>query len=78
MLIIKAVGTSLVIIFINFMLGFLLSISNITVQWSFLLVITALAVIGIIIGGSLASKIDGKKRKPAFDCFVLDGHLYYR
>lgn len=68
----KAVGTSLLIIAINSSFGFGSSYSFYgSVDWLFLLEITALAVIGILIGSRLAQKVDGKKLKPAFGYFVL-------
>lgn len=71
-----AIGTSLVIISFNSLLGFLFSISQISVQWEFILTITGIAVIGIVIGGYLSTKIDGAKLKPAFGWFVLVMGIY--
>jgi uncharacterized membrane protein YfcA len=41
------------------------------VQWIFLGSISALAILGIFIGTSLAKRIDGNRLKPAFGWFVL-------
>lgn len=71
-----AVGTSLVIIALNSLLGFLFSLSSITVQWSLMLSITFIAVAGILIGSYLSNGIDGKKLKPAFGWFVLIMGIY--
>lgn len=71
-----AIGTSLVIIAINSLMGFLFSLSRYSIQWSFLLRITAIAVVGIIIGSYISTKIDGKKLKPAFGWFVLAMGVY--
>jgi uncharacterized protein len=71
-----AVGTSLVIIAINSLAGFLFSLSSTHVQWPFLLTITTIAVTGILIGSSLSNRIDGKKLKPAFGWFVLVMGIY--
>lgn len=67
----KAVGTSLVIIAAKSLFGFLGDVQNIEINWSLLLVFTALAVVGIFIGNILSSKIDGTKLKKSFGYFVL-------
>ncbi len=66
-----AVGTSLLIISINSLAGFLFSLSHTAVQWPFLLMVTFISIAGVLIGSFLSSKIDGKKLKPAFGWFVL-------
>jgi len=66
-----AIGTSLAIITINSLIGFLGDISSFQMDWSFLLVIASLALIGIFIGTYIASFIPGKKLKPIFGYFVL-------
>lgn len=72
----KAVGTSLVIIAINSLSGFLLSVKDQAMQWPFLLSVAAIAMLGILIGSFLAAKIDGKRLKPAFGWFVLIMGIY--
>lgn len=67
----KAIGTSLVIISLNSLSGFLFSLSHTTVEWQLLLTITVIAIMGILLGSYLSTKIDGKKLKPAFGWFVL-------
>jgi len=71
-----AIGTSLIIISINSSAGFLLSLQNNPIDWKFLLVITAIAVAGILTGSYLSTKIDGKKLKPAFGWFILVMGIY--
>lgn len=66
-----AIGTSLVIISLNSLIGFFSSIHHTTIDWRFLSSISAIAVLGIIIGSYLSKKIDGKKLKPAFGWFIL-------
>ena len=46
----KAVGTSLLIIAIKSLIGFLGDLSNMQIDWTFLLTFTVLSIIGIIIG----------------------------
>ncbi|MGK9118295.1 sulfite exporter TauE/SafE family protein [Olivibacter jilunii] len=71
-----AVGTSLVIISINSLMGFLFSLSHTSVQWRFLLSIAAIAIIGILIGSYLSTKIKANRLKPAFGWFVLVMGVY--
>jgi uncharacterized membrane protein YfcA len=72
----NAVATSLIIIVFNSLIGFLGSISTTTIQWDFLLLFTAFAVIGIFIGMYLSKKIPNEKLKPAFGWFVLLTGIY--
>ncbi|MCF4101426.1 sulfite exporter TauE/SafE family protein [Gillisia sp. M10.2A] len=72
----EAVGTSLFIIAINSLLGFLGDLSHIDVDWIFLLSFTFIAIIGIFIGIYLNKFIDGKKLKKSFGWFVLIMGIY--
>lgn len=67
----KAIGTSLLIIALNSLFGFLGDIGQVDFDWSFLFKITALAVVGIIAGTALSSKIQGEQLKKAFGWFVM-------
>ncbi|MBB2950723.1 sulfite exporter TauE/SafE family protein [Sphingobacterium sp. JUb56] len=71
-----AIGTSLVIISINSLLGFLFSLSHTSVQWGFLLSIAAIAIFGIIIGSYLSTLITATRLKPAFGWFLLVMGIY--
>lgn len=72
----KAIGTSLLIIAFNSLLGFAGSAGHIEIHWPFLLTIAAFAIGGIFIGNILSRKIDGAKLKPAFGWFVLVMGIY--
>lgn len=72
----KAVATSLFIIAIKSLIGFLGDVQNLDIDWIFLLSFTALSVIGIFIGIWLNKFIDGKKLKKAFGWFVLAMGIY--
>ena len=72
----EAIGTSLLIIACNSLLGFAGSAHHINIHWQFLFTIAAFAVSGIFIGNMLSKKIDGAKLKPAFGWFVLIMGLY--
>lgn len=67
----KAVGTSLLIISAKSLIGFIGDATNYDIEWSFLISFSVLAVIGIVIGSFLATRIDGNKLKSAFGWFVL-------
>lgn len=72
----KAVATSLMIIAIKSLIGFLGDVQNIEIDWTFLLGFTAISVIGIFIGLYLNKFIDGKKLKKGFGWFVLIMGIY--
>lgn len=72
----EAVGTSLVIIAAKSLIGFFGETGETMIDWTFLMVISALAIVGIFIGGALSKKIDGEKLKPAFGWFVLVMGIY--
>jgi uncharacterized membrane protein YfcA len=68
----KAVGTSLIIIAVKSLIGFLGDIgSGLAIDYSFLLLISLIAIIGIFIGIYLSKFISSKKLKVAFGWFVL-------
>ena len=67
----KAVGTSLMIITINSLIGFAGSLTAEKIDWKFLITFTLIAIAGIIIGSMLSKKISSEKLKPAFGWFVL-------
>ena len=71
-----AIGTSLIIIAVNSLTGFVFSLGQSHIQWLFLIEVTLIAIVGIFIGSYLSSKIDGKKLKPAFGWFVLVMGIY--
>jgi len=66
-----AVGTSLFIIAINSLIGFMGDVLNNSIDWNFLLLISALAVVGILIGNNLSKKISALKLRKSFGWFVL-------
>ncbi|APU69568.1 MAG: sulfite exporter TauE/SafE family protein [Christiangramia sp.] len=72
----KAVGTSLLIIAINSLLGFLGDVTHMQIDWVFLLIFTALSMSGIVLGVYLNKFFDGSKLKKAFGWFVLVMGIY--
>jgi uncharacterized membrane protein YfcA len=67
----KAIGTSLLIITINSLIGFLGDVQNTVIDWSFLLLFTSIAVIGIFIGLYIQKYLNEKLLKKIFGIFVL-------
>jgi uncharacterized membrane protein YfcA len=72
----EAVGTSLVIIAAKSLIGFFGESGETSINWQFLMTISAFAIIGIVIGTAMSKKIDGAKLKPAFGWFVLIMGIY--
>jgi len=67
----KAIGTSLCIIALNSLIGFIGNIGHQKIDWTFLLIISAICVIGILLGSLLSNKVSSQKLKPAFGWFTL-------
>lgn len=73
----QAIGTSLLIIAVNTLVGFTGDLLHgVRPDGAFLAVFTALAIAGVLIGGRLADHIPNEKLKPAFGWFVLVMGLY--
>ena len=72
-----AVGTSLLIISVKSLLGFMgdLTVAQ-TIDWPTLLSVTGAAMAGIFIGARLSKIVPGHKLKPAFGWFVLVMGVY--
>jgi hypothetical protein len=67
----KAIGTSLCIVALNSIIGFLGNIGHQNLDWMFLLGISAICGVGILLGSVLSTKISSHKLKPAFGWFTL-------
>ncbi len=67
----KAIGTSLLIITINSLIGFIGDIQNTLIDWTFLFMFTTISVIGIFIGLYIQHFINEKMLKKIFGFFVL-------
>ena len=72
----RAVATSLLIISIKSLIGFIGDVQNLQIDWPFLLMFTAISIIGIFIGIWLNKFIDGKKLKKGFGYFVFIMAIY--
>jgi uncharacterized protein len=71
-----AVGTSLLIIAINSLFGFVFSIGHYTLNWSLLFSFTALAIAGVFIGSRIGLRMDSDSLKKWFSWFVLAVSVY--
>ncbi|MFM1857849.1 MAG: hypothetical protein RLZ05_909 [Bacteroidota bacterium] len=72
----EAVGTSLLIIAAKSLIGFLGDLSQQKMDWSLLVMVSSMSVIGIFIGNNWSKKIDGQKLKKGFGWFVLVMGIY--
>lgn len=66
-----AIGTSLIIIAVNSLFGFLFSLKHYEMNWRIILPFTIIAIAGIFLGSLLADRLPGDKLKKAFGWFVL-------
>ncbi|WP_298499655.1 sulfite exporter TauE/SafE family protein [uncultured Algibacter sp.] len=72
----KAVGTSLIIVTINSLIGFMGDVQTLNIDWAFLLTFTIISILGIVIGVFLSKFISGEKLKKSFGFFVLVMAVY--
>ncbi|MEO6069881.1 MAG: sulfite exporter TauE/SafE family protein [Chitinophagaceae bacterium] len=72
----KAIGTSLLIIALNSLIGFLGDIGRHPIDWKFISIVSLIAITGIFIGGHFNQKIDSRKLKKGFGWFVLVMGIY--
>jgi uncharacterized membrane protein YfcA len=72
----KAVATSLLIIAIKSLIGFIGDVENLEIDWAFLFRFTSLSVVGIFLGVWLNKFIDGNRLKKSFGWFVLLMGIY--
>ncbi|MFC4720793.1 sulfite exporter TauE/SafE family protein [Geojedonia litorea] len=72
----KAVGTSLIIITINSLIGFTGDLHTIDIDWMFLISFSLITIMGILIGGRLSKRISNKSLKKGFGYFVFAMAIY--
>ncbi|WP_372473184.1 sulfite exporter TauE/SafE family protein [Capnocytophaga sp. ARDL2] len=67
----KAMGTSLIIVAIQSLIGFLGDVKHLTIDWTFLLMFCFCSIIGIFVGIRWSKKIVDAKLKKIFGWFIL-------
>jgi uncharacterized membrane protein YfcA len=67
----EAIGTSLLIIAVNSLLGFGMDLRHMPVDWHFLGWVTAVALLGIILGIAIASRVGGDRLRIIFGWFMV-------
>ncbi len=67
----KAIGTSLLIIALNSLIGFSGDLGHFNIDWFFLIKISAIAMVGIFLGGLIGRRLPGHSLKKGFGWFVL-------
>ncbi len=72
----KAIGSSLLIIALNALFGFMTDLSQYEIHWKLLLIITLNAVIGTFFGNAIGLKLSGEKLKKGFGIFILIAGIY--
>jgi hypothetical protein len=72
----EAIGTSLLIIALNSLIGFAGDLGHFEMDWNFLLSITVIALVGLFIGSQIGKKIESVKLKKGFGYFVLIMGVY--
>ena len=72
----KAISTSLFIIAIQSLIGFLGDLKTLIIDWKFLLTFTAISIVGIFIGLALSKKISSKGLKRSFGYFTIVMAIY--
>ncbi len=66
-----AIATSLAIISLKSLIGFVGDIQNLEINWMFLLIFTSISVAGIFIGQQFSQKVPDNKLKMVFGLFVI-------
>lgn len=67
----RAVATSLLVISINSLCGFMGDVQTIVIDWNYLLIFTSIAILGVVVGTFFNSKIDSNKLRKLFGWFIL-------
>ncbi len=66
-----AIGTSLAIIALNSVVGFIASSNHVFIDWSLLLVFSGLSIVGIVMGNYYSKRVKSEILKRGFGWFIL-------
>ena len=72
----EAIGTSLLIIALNSLIGFLGDIGRHIIDWKFITIISVIAIAGIFIGSYFNQRVNSNKLKKGFGWFVFAMGIY--
>lgn len=72
----EAIGTSLLIISLNSLIGFAGDVGRYTIDFKFISIVTLISISGVFIGGFFNQKVNSDKLKKGFGWFVLVMGLY--
>lgn len=67
----EAIGTSLLIIALNSLIGFTADIGHFKMDWTLLWYVTVLAIAGVFVGSLIGRHINANKLKTGFGWFIL-------
>ncbi len=67
----EAIGTSLLVIFLNSTTGFLGYLGQVTFDWPLAIAFTVIAGCGTVVGALLSRRIDGQKLQQGFGYFLI-------
>lgn len=71
-----AIGTSLLIIAVKSLIGFFVDPARHHVDWTILLTITGIAIVGVFTGNAIAQHVPARRLRQAFGWFVLAMGIY--
>ncbi len=71
-----AIGTSLFIVTINSLVGFVGDIGHVYIDWPFLFTMLGITVCGVLIGSVIGRQIPGERLRAGFGWFVLTMGIY--
>lgn len=72
----RAIGTSLIIIAVNSLVGFTGDLGQVHIHWEFLLSFLSITVIGVLVGSLLGRRISGDRLRGGFGWFLLTMGIY--
>ena len=72
----NAVGTSLLIIAIKSLFGFIADIGSLQIDWLFISILSLISIAGIFLGVQLSKFIPNQKLKPLFGYFIIVMAVY--
>lgn len=72
----RAVATSLLIITIKSLIGFIGDVENLIIDWEFLLIFTGFSIVGMYLGIYINKFVHGEKLKKSFGWFIFIMGIY--